>query len=365
LTKRSTGSSRRRALISKSDATGKGGRHVRSTVHQGRSDGLSHAVQGRETRKGRYRPVVFLLRPDHSLVGVPVASTDIPFIFREVTADFQEVTVQGQVVFRVANPVQLSQMLNFTLDSKNGKYVSEDPQKFPQRIINQVQVRIRSELQTMPLRDALTSSEDLVRQVREALAGSLVLKSLGIEILDFSILAVKPTPETARALEADVREQLLKEADEAIYDRRNSAIEQERAIKENELNTEIAVETKKRQIRETQVDAERAVQEKKRLLRQEDMAGKIAIEDKNKELVRLTAENARVEADARAYNLSAVMEAVAKIDPKVLNSLASIGMEPNQLIALSFRELAESAAKIGELNISPDLLRELTKQRKQ
>jgi hypothetical protein len=75
-------------------------------------------------------------------------------------------------------------------------------------------------------------------------------------------------------------------------------------------------------------------------------------------------ENAKIEADAKAYGIAAVMDVMAGMDAKILNSLASVGMEPNQLIALSFRELAESAAKIGELNISPDLLRELSKQRK-
>jgi hypothetical protein len=307
----------------------------------------------------------FYFAPMTSLVAVPVASTDIPFIFKEVTADYQDITIQGQVVFRVADPVRLSQMLNFTLDAANQKYVSEDPVKFPQRIINQVQVLIRDELQYLSLREVLKSTDALVKKVKETLTASGILKSLGIEVLDFSILAIKPTPETGRALEAGIREQLLKEADEAIYDRRNAAIEQERAIRENELNTEIAVENKQRQIRETQMDAERAVQEKERLLREEAMAGKISLEQKNKELVQLTVENARVEADAKAYSLSAVMDALGKIDPKVINSLASIGMEPNQLIALSFRELAESAAKIGELNISPDLLRELTRQREQ
>ncbi len=306
----------------------------------------------------------FYYAPVSSLVAIPVASTDIPFIFREVTADYQEVTVQGQIVFQVAEPEQLARMLNFTLDSVTQKYVSEDPLKFTQRIINQAQVLLRGELQALSLRDALRSSEPLVRSVRTAMGESEALRSLGIAILDFSLLAIKPTPETARALEADIREQLLKTADEAIYGRRNAAIEQERAIKENELNTEIAVEVKKRQIRETQVDAKRAVMEKERLLREEDLAGKISLEDKNKDLVQLTSENARVEADSKAYALSAVMEAVAKIDPKVVNALASVGMEPNQLIALSFRELAESAAKIGELNISPDLLRELARQRK-
>jgi hypothetical protein len=240
--------------------------------------------------------------------------------------------------------------------------VSDDPSKFPGRIINQVQILLRAELQGLALRDAITSSEALVKRVKDALGEARAITALGIEVLDLSIIAIKPTPESSRALEATIREQLLKEADEAIYDRRNAAIQQERAIKENELNTEIAVEHKRRQIRETQMDAERAVQEKQRLLRTEEMAGNIALEEKNRELVQLSAGNARIEADAKAYSMAAVMDAVAKTDPKVLNSLASMGMQPDQLIAASFRELAESAARIGELNISPDLLRELAKQ---
>jgi regulator of protease activity HflC (stomatin/prohibitin superfamily) len=306
----------------------------------------------------------FYFAPVTSLVAVPVESSDIPFIFREVTSDYQEITIQGQVVFRIADPAKMSMMLNYTLDTRMGKYVSEDPAKLPARIVNQVQVLIRDELRAMPLREVLISSDTLVGKVKETLAKSAALGSLGIEILDFSILAIKPTPETSRALEAGVREQLLKEADEAIYDRRNAGIMQERAVKENELNTEVAVEIKKRQIRETQMDAERAVQEKARLMDEEKMVAKIAMEEQNKELVRLRVENSRVEADAKAYSMSAVMESFTKIDPKALETLASVGMQPNQLIALSFRALAESAAKIGELNISPDLLRELAKQGK-
>ncbi len=46
----------------------------------------------------------------------------------------------------------------------------------------------------------------------------------------------------AKALQADAREQLLQKADEAVFVRRNAALDLERKIKENELNTEIAVE---------------------------------------------------------------------------------------------------------------------------
>ncbi len=303
----------------------------------------------------------FYFTPTTSLVAVPVASTDVPFIFKEVTSDYQEITVQGQVAYRVGDPKRLAQMLNFTINADDQKYVSDDQEKLPQRIINLVQVLVRKELENMKLREVLTTSDNLVQRVRQALSTADVLKSLGVEVLDLSILAIKPNPETARALEAQIREELLRGADEAIFIRRNSAVEQERAIKENELNTEIAVENKKRQIRETQMDAQRSVQEKQRRIHEEEMVGKITLEEKNKELVKLSVENLNLQADAKAYSLNVVMDVLKKVDPKIINSLVSQGMQPNQLIALSFKELAENAAKIGELNISPDLLRELAK----
>jgi hypothetical protein len=34
----------------------------------------------------------FYFEPASSIVRIPVASTDVPFIFKEVTSDFQEVT---------------------------------------------------------------------------------------------------------------------------------------------------------------------------------------------------------------------------------------------------------------------------------
>lgn len=301
----------------------------------------------------------FYYAPNTSLVAVPLASDDAPFIFEEVTADFQAVTIQGQVTYRVADAKKLAALMNFTLTARGQGYVSDDPQKLPQRVINTVNVLARAELQRLPLREAIRASDALVQAVRKGLAASGEVAQLGLEILGLNILAIKPTPETARALEAETREQLLKEADEAIYARRNAAVEQERAIKENELNTEIAIETKKRQIRETQMDAERAVQEKQHQIAQADMAAKVLLEDKRKALVALAAINAKTEADARAYGVSTSMQAISSVDARVLQALASVGMKPEQLIAVAFQELAGRADKIGELNISPDLLREL------
>ncbi len=306
----------------------------------------------------------FYYAPTTSLVAVPIASADAPFIFEEVTADFQTVTIQGQVTYRVTDPKKLAALMNFTLNARGQDYVSDEPQKLPQRVINVVNVLARAELQTLPLRQAVRGSEALVQAVRKRLAEATDIQQLGLEILGLSILAIKPTPETARALEAETREQLLKEADEAIYARRNSAVEQERGIKENELNTEIAVEQKKRQIRETQMDAERAVQEKRHQLEQSDMTAKVGLEDKRKQLVALAAQNARAEADARAYGVAATVQALGTVDARVLQALVSAGLKPEQLIAAAFQELAGQADKIGQLNISPDLLHELLHSRK-
>jgi hypothetical protein len=301
----------------------------------------------------------FYYSPTTSLVAVPVASIDVPFIFQETTGDFQTVTIQGQVTYRVGEPRRLAGLLNYTLAANGHNYASEDPEKLPERVIHVINVLARAELQKLPLREAIRASDALVRVMKDRLMAAPEIASLGLEVLGLSILAIKPTPETARALEAETREKLFREADEALYARRNSAVEQERSIKENELNTEIAVENKKRQIRETQMEAERAVQEKKHLVQKEALEANIGMEERRNKLVELAAENARAEADARAYGVQTTMKALGSADTGVLQALASTSMKPEQLIAFAFQELAGKAEKIGQLNISPDLLREL------
>lgn len=299
-----------------------------------------------------------------TLVGVPIGSADAPFIFTMVTSDFQTVTVQGQVTYRIADPKKIAALLDYTYDARGRDYASDDPSKLPQRIINSANVLTSRFVAGLSLRDALKSSEKLASSVSDGLKKLNEIGALGIEILGFSVLAVKPTPETSRALEAEAREQILKEADDAVYSRRNSSVEQERKIKENELNTEIAVENKKRQIRETQLDSERMVQQKQQEIQKSDLSFRIEQEDKNKQLVSLSVENERAKADAKAYAADAILKAFGKADPALIQSLATMGMQPQQLIALAFQGLADKAGKIGQLNITPELLTELLKNQK-
>ena len=278
--------------------------------------------------------------PTSTIVAIPMASADVPFVFQESTGDFQSVTIQGQLTYRVADPKRLVSLLDFSVDSR-GAYYSDDPRKLPERLIHTLQTFTRAITQRLVLKDALISSDSIVAEALAKLRKSEAVLALGVEILSLSILSIQPTPETGRALEAEAREALQRRADEAIYARRNAAVEQERLIKESELNTEIAVEEKKREIRETQ------------------MAADIAVEEQRAQLIDRRVENERKDADSRAYTLTETLKPLRDLDWKTLMMLGGKNADSKAMIALAFQEMAENAQKIGEINVSPDLLRSL------
>jgi hypothetical protein len=300
---------------------------------------LVHFTHGKVLREGPGLSF-FYWAPTSTLVSVPLMSADVPFVFNPSTADFQALTVQGQLTWRVTEPRRVAQLMDFSI-TPDGVYRAEDPERLPQRLVNATQVLCQGVVGRMALPEALRSSELLVREVLPALRKAEEVAMLGVEILGLTVLSLKPTPDMARALEAGARESLQRAADEAIYARRNAAVEQERTIKESELNTELVVEEKRRQIREAQV------------------AGEIAVEEKRSTLVAARAGNDKLDADAKAYALEASMKPIRDMDWRTLAAVASHGADPRATMALAFRELAENAQKIGELNISPDLLNSL------
>ena len=304
-----------------------------------------HYRNGKVVRQGAGLSF-FYFAPRTELVQIPLASSDVPFAFNEVTADFQDVTIQGQLTYRVHDPVQLSKVLDYSV-THGGIYRSDDATKLPDRIVHATQLFTRRFTQRSKLRDLLTNSAELISEVTTGLRESSELALHGVELLGLSILALKPSPDMGKAMQAAAREELLRQADEAIYARRNAAVEFERTIKENELNTEIAVQEKTRQVRET------------------TMAAEIAVEEQRAALVGRRVQNERQEAESRAFALQAVLEPLKGVDWRTLMAAASGAANPQAIIALAFRDLAENAQRIGELNISPDLLNSLLRKPKE
>ncbi len=298
----------------------------------------------------------FCYTPTTSIARVPNTSDDISFIFEETTSDFQTVTVQGRLTYQVADAKKLATTLNFTVNLASLAYQSEDPSKISQRLVGAVKQIAQRTVSPLSLRDALRSNDRLTNAIREEMNSQSSLTDMGLKVTGVSIEFVKPKPETSKALEAETRESILKAADDAMFLRRNSAVDNERTLKENELDTEIAVEAKRRAVRETQMDAELAIQKRQSELQQQEMLSKVEIERKNLELVDLAVENKRKESELRLQELNQTMQALGSVDPAVIQAMTMGKVGSSELIALAFGEMAKSAGKIGNLTITPELL---------
>lgn len=299
---------------------------------------------GKLVREGAGLSLLYFA-PTSTLAGVPLSTKDLPFAFQEVTADFQTVTLQGQLSYRITDAKRLAGLLNYAIDDK-GRFLSEDPAKLSERLLMGTQAVMRALIGRLALREALTSSESLAMQCLQGLKASELAESHGLEILAFSLVSLRPTPETAKALEAGAREALLRQSDEAIYARRTAAVEQERKVKEGELDTERAVEEKRRQMREAKMSAD------------------IALEEQRAALTDRRVENERKDTDSRAYAIEQTLAPYKGVDYRLLLALGGSVGDGRLLLASAFERLADNAGKIGQLNITPDLLSTLTAAKK-
>ncbi|MDI1255342.1 MAG: SPFH domain-containing protein [Flavobacterium sp.] len=319
-----------------------------------------HFKNGNISKEGRGLSF-FYFSPNSSIVAIPMGSNDLPFIFSESTNDYQTVTIQGQISYKITNPKTLSDVLDFTVQD-NGQYKKNDIEKLNQRLINEAQTATSSFIHGIKLKDAIRSAKTIEKSIIEGLKDSTAINMLGIEILGANILAISATPEMSRALETETREKLQQEADQAIYERRNFAVEQERKIKETELNTEIAIEEKQKQITEKKMESEVIKAENDRKLREMKLEADIAVENQRKLLIEEKTENDKIEAETQGYVIEATLKPYKDIDWKILTALNN-NPDPKFNISLAFRQLAENADKIGNLNISPDLLDSLLNQK--
>ena len=312
-----------------------------------------HYKNGAIQREGRGLSF-FYFAPNSSIVAIPMGSNDLPFIFSETTNDYQTVSIQGQVSSKVGNPKTLADNLDFTV-TDIGLYKKNDIEKLNQRIVNEAQTATASFIHGISLKEAIRSAKKIEANILEGLKNSPAINLLGIEILGASILAIQATPEMSRALETETREKLQQEADQAIYQRRNFAVEQERKIKESELNTEIAVEEKQKQIAEKKMESDVQKADNDRKLREMQLSADISVENQRKQLIERKTENDKKEAETQGYVIETTLKPYKDIDWKTLTALNN-NADPRFNISLAFRQLAENADKIGNLNISPDLL---------
>ncbi|WP_027470725.1 SPFH domain-containing protein [Saccharicrinis fermentans] len=323
-------------------------------------DAMTHVIQfsnGKIKREGKGLSFYYWA-PKTSIAAIPIGSKDIQFIFRETTHDFQKIAIQGQITYVITDPKQLSEVLDFTLVNKQ-QHKEDNFEKINQRLNNEAQTATAKFIQQLDLKSAIRSAKEIGEMISTGLTNSKAIKHLGVEVINVDVIAVTPTPEMAKALETETREALQKEADQAIYERRNFAVEQERKIRESELNTEIAVQEKEKQIQEKKAQIKIKEQENDRKIRETKIEADVSIEQSKTELTKMRVENMKKEADAKGYLLDKTLSPYKDFDWKMLMAMNAGSMDAKDNIAFAFRELAENSQKIENLNITPDLLQSL------
>lgn len=300
-------------------------RHLRSmpTVH------VVHLRRGKVAHEGV--GIAFYFRALNAAISeVPTAEAELPAVFHARTLDFQDVTLQVTVTYRFDDPSVAARRINFGIDPYTGQWLGDPLDKVAARITELAQQYAVEHVATSGLVDLLAKGLPTVRQaIFEGLVKDQRLAETSIVVIGVRVVSIRPVADLEKALETPLREQVQQDADKATYERRATAVERERTIAENELQSKI--ELAKRE--ELLVKQEGANAQKRAL----EAAAVKKVE------TTASAETTRTLGAARADAESARLASYAGIDPALLLALAAQGA-------------AEHLPAIGTLNLTPDVI---------
>ncbi|GAA3456068.1 SPFH domain-containing protein [Dactylosporangium matsuzakiense] len=315
---------------------------------------VRHHVGGKVRHEGIgqsfwYRPLTAVLSE------VPVDDRELPLLFHARTSDFADVTVQATVTYRISAPATAAERLDFSVDPKGGQWRAQPLDQVATLLAELAQQPALDLLARLPLTEALTAGIAPVREaVSAALGSDPRLTDTGVSVVSARVVAIRPEPDLERALQTPTREAVQQEADRATYARRARAVEQERAIAENELQSKIELARREQQLveqhgantqRQAELDAAAALV----AAQAEAERGRVA--------AAAEAEADRVRTQARADGVRAV--GLAEGEAEAARLAAYRDLPPAVLQALALRELAGQLPEIGQLTITPDVVTDL------
>lgn len=308
-----------------------------------RADSTSHV---RHIRNGKVvhdgAGVAFWYRSRAAALSqIPIDDREQPLLFHGRTLDFQDVTVQANVTYRVIDPAVAAGRVDFGIDPHRGTWSTTPLEQIGGLLTELAQQHALDRLAGMPLTQALAEGMTAVRErVAEGLSADQRLTDTGLGVVDVRVIAIKAEPEVERALQTPTREQIQQEADRATYERRALAVERERAIAENELQNKIELAR-----REEELVARQGQNERKRAGQQ---AAAQAIETDAR------AERQGVLANAEAAANRVKGAAAAEVETARVAAYRDVA--PAALALLAAQELAGNVPEIGTLTLTPDLL---------
>lgn len=319
-----------------------------------RADASSHVLHYRRGKLKRAgRGLAFWFTPlSSSIAEVPADARELALLFHGRSSDFQDVTAQGVITYRVQSPETLARHIDFSIDLRRGVWLRQPLEKLAVVVSELAQQHAWAYIARTPLRDVLREGQAVVRERIEAgLTGDPSVAGMGLSLVSVRVSSLRPGPDLEKALEAPMRERIQQESDEATFQRRALAVEKERAIGENEMQNQIELAR-----REEQLIVQQG-QNARRKAGEDSEARRIATESEAAR-IRLLADAAaakmRAEGQAQADTIGLVEKARAGGERERM--AAYQGVSPAVLLGLAAQGLAGKLRKIEHLNVTPDLL---------
>ncbi|MFB7617231.1 SPFH domain-containing protein [Kitasatospora sp. NPDC056181] len=322
-------------------------RHLRAvpTAH------IRHLDRGKVAHDGT--GLAFWFRPlTAALSEVPVDDRELAMLFHARTADFQDVTVQATLTYRITEPATAAARVDFGIDPDTGAWRAAPLDQIATLLTETAQQHALGLLARTPLAAALVDGVSTVRdRMAAGLAAEPRITETGLAVIAVRVVALRPEPEVERALRTPARELVQQEADRATFERRAVAVEHERGIAENELANRIELARREKQLI-TQQGANARLQAE-----DEAVADRVRADAEAGRRTRLAtaeAEAARALSGAEADAARALGEAKAAAEAAWL--AAHQQADPAVLRALALMRLAEHLPRIDSVTLTPDLL---------
>lgn len=282
-----------------------------------------------------------------SISEVPLADRELPFMVHSKTADYQDLAVNGAILWRVADPALLTERVDFTIDLVTGEHTEKPEDQIRSTLTGQVREFSDTYLKVLGVRAALDAGlAPLQEAIRMGFAADPTLEQMGLQVIAVRVAALAPSSELMRALQAPTFESLQQKADEATFARRALAVEKERAIAENELANQIELAARRAELIATEDANARAEAEA------QAAASRIRAE--------ADAEAKVTAAQAEAKRIHAAEQAAADVQTSMMQAVGQVA--PEALFALAARDVATKLERIDSITITPETLAGLVSQ---
>lgn len=288
------------------------------------------------------RGLTFFFYPiSTSVAEIPVDDRQLPILFHGRSSDFQDITIQGTIDFRIIEPETLGARVDFSIDLKRGTYSKEPLDQLASLMTGHAQQIAARYLASHDVRALTTSSLAAIQEhIESGLRATASLHEMGVAVNAVQISSVSPTADLEKALQTPTRESLQQEADRATFERRAIAVENERAIAENELQNQIELAKREQSLIEQRGENARRQAQDEVDARAIEVGGR--------------ASASRIEGEAEADRIKMVGGARAEAEAARLEAYRSL--PPATLMALAAKELAGKLKQIDHLNLTPDFL---------